>query len=349
MNISIIRWFSILIILLSVFCVGSMGQEISPSDILDTTIKITLEPSGDALWTVDLNISLNSDRDRVAFEQLSTDLKYNNDPPIPITPFSNAAAISTTNTGRIMELIEVSHHFSISDDYGSFTTSFIWTNFTHFQDSQMELGDVFYISSDDTWLPVLLENQELIIEFPPNYVAQSSSHGVSNGTLHVMGPAILLPGEPSAILIELPQVTIPTDKSSNISDALLPIVGSLLLISLIIVFISMKKFNWSPLNDLIMLSPYVSSHPLVHKYFFKIPVISNKTEKINLSPLISDEEVVLNIIKQRGGRIKQVEIVEKTDWSNAKVSQVLSHLEQKGFVDKLRIGRENLISLRPPK
>jgi uncharacterized membrane protein len=164
-----------------------------------------------------------------------------------------------------------------------------------------------------------------------------------------MGPAILLPGEPSAILIELPQVTIPTDKPSDISDALLPIVGSLLLISLIIVFISMKKFNWSPLNDLIMLSPYVSSHPLVHKYFFKIPVISNKTEKINLSPLISDEEVVLNIIKQRGGRIKQVEIVEKTDWSNAKVSQVLSHLEQKGFVDKLRIGRENLISLRPPK
>ena len=90
MNISIIRWFSILIILLSVFCVGSMGQEISPSDILDTTIKITLEPSGDALWTADLNISLNSDSDRVAFEQLSTDLKYNNNPPIPITPFSNA-------------------------------------------------------------------------------------------------------------------------------------------------------------------------------------------------------------------------------------------------------------------
>jgi uncharacterized membrane protein len=31
------------------------------------------------------------------------------------------------------------------------------------------------------------------------------------------------------------------------------------------------------------------------------------------------------------------------------VSQILSHLEQKGFVDKLRIGRENLISLRLPK
>jgi hypothetical protein len=349
MNISIIRWFSILIILLSVFCGGSMGQTISSTDILDTTIRITLESSGDALWTVELKIPLNSDSDRVAFEQLSMDLKYNNDPPISITPFSNAAVISTTNTGRIMELTEISHRFSISDDFGSFTTSFVWTNFTHFQDSQMELGDVFYLSPDDTWLPVLLANQELIVEFPPNYIAQSSSHGVSNGTLHVMGPSILSPGEPSAVLIELPQVTPPTDNSFDLSDVLLPIIGSLLLISLIIVFISMKKFNWSPLNDLIMLSPYVSSHPLIHKYFFKLPVISNKTEKINLLPLISDEEVVLNIIKQRGGRIKQVEIVEKTDWSNAKVSQILSHLEQKGFVDKLRIGRENLISLRLPK
>ena len=63
-------------------------------------------------------------------------------------------------------------------------------------------------------------------------------------------------------------------------------------------------------------------------------------------PLISDEELVLSIIRRQGGRIKQVDIVEKTDWSNAKVSQTLSHLERKGFIEKLRIGRENLISLR---
>jgi uncharacterized membrane protein len=36
--------------------------------------------------------------------------------------------------------------------------------------------------------------------------------------------------------------------------------------------------------------------------------------------------------------------VKETGWSNAKVSQLLSSMEEDGRVDKLRIGRENLIS-----
>jgi uncharacterized membrane protein len=43
--------------------------------------------------------------------------------------------------------------------------------------------------------------------------------------------------------------------------------------------------------------------------------------------------------------MKQVDIVEATDWSNAKVSQLLTEMAEDGQVDKLRIGRENLISL----
>jgi uncharacterized membrane protein len=43
--------------------------------------------------------------------------------------------------------------------------------------------------------------------------------------------------------------------------------------------------------------------------------------------------------------MKQASIVEETGWSNAKVSQLLSAMDEAGRVDKLRIGRENLISL----
>jgi uncharacterized membrane protein len=42
--------------------------------------------------------------------------------------------------------------------------------------------------------------------------------------------------------------------------------------------------------------------------------------------------------------MKQANIVKETGWSNAKVSQLLSAMEGKGRIDKLRIGRENLIS-----
>ena len=60
--------------------------------------------------------------------------------------------------------------------------------------------------------------------------------------------------------------------------------------------------------------------------------------------LLSDEEYVEALIERNGGRMKQANIVSETDWSNAKVSQLLSAMAEEGRVEKLRIGRENLIS-----
>ncbi|WP_436928670.1 helix-turn-helix transcriptional regulator [Halosimplex halobium] len=60
--------------------------------------------------------------------------------------------------------------------------------------------------------------------------------------------------------------------------------------------------------------------------------------------LLSDEERVERLIEQNGGRMKQAAIVQETGWSNAKVSQLLSAMDEEDRIDKLRIGRENLIS-----
>jgi uncharacterized membrane protein len=60
--------------------------------------------------------------------------------------------------------------------------------------------------------------------------------------------------------------------------------------------------------------------------------------------LLSDEERVERLLESNGGRMKQAAIVEETDWSNAKVSQLLSSMDEEDRIDKLRIGRENLIS-----
>ncbi|MFC7141119.1 helix-turn-helix transcriptional regulator [Halosimplex aquaticum] len=60
--------------------------------------------------------------------------------------------------------------------------------------------------------------------------------------------------------------------------------------------------------------------------------------------LLSDEERVERLIERNGGRMKQAAIVQETGWSNAKVSQLLSAMDDDGRIDKLRIGRENLIS-----
>ncbi|WP_408956947.1 helix-turn-helix transcriptional regulator [Natrinema sp. 74] len=61
--------------------------------------------------------------------------------------------------------------------------------------------------------------------------------------------------------------------------------------------------------------------------------------------LLSDEERVLRLLKRNGGRMKQASIVSETGWSNAKVSQLLSKMDENDEIEKLRIGRENLITL----
>jgi uncharacterized membrane protein len=59
----------------------------------------------------------------------------------------------------------------------------------------------------------------------------------------------------------------------------------------------------------------------------------------------SDEQRVLELLRENNGRIKQARIVERTDWSKSKVSLLLSEMESNDQISKLRVGRENLISL----
>jgi hypothetical protein len=61
--------------------------------------------------------------------------------------------------------------------------------------------------------------------------------------------------------------------------------------------------------------------------------------------LLTDEDRVVQLIEDHGGRMKQVNIVDETGWSKSKVSMLLSDMEEEGAISKLRVGRENIISL----
>jgi hypothetical protein len=62
--------------------------------------------------------------------------------------------------------------------------------------------------------------------------------------------------------------------------------------------------------------------------------------------LLADDDRVLRLLEANGGRMRQVAIVEETDWSKSKVSMLLSEMEEDDRISKLRIGRENIVSLR---
>ncbi|WP_318567934.1 helix-turn-helix transcriptional regulator [Salinigranum marinum] len=72
---------------------------------------------------------------------------------------------------------------------------------------------------------------------------------------------------------------------------------------------------------------------------------TTKPESVRMpTDALTDEERVLGLIGERGGRIRQSVIVEETGWSKSKVSRVLSRMADEGAIEKITIGRENLIA-----
>ena len=71
----------------------------------------------------------------------------------------------------------------------------------------------------------------------------------------------------------------------------------------------------------------------------------DESESLSDEELMTDEDRVVKLIRENGGRMKQVNIVEETGWSKSKVSMLLSDMEDDGTISKLRVGRENIISL----
>lgn len=59
----------------------------------------------------------------------------------------------------------------------------------------------------------------------------------------------------------------------------------------------------------------------------------------------SKEEEVFHIIREHGGRMKQADLVDETEWSKATVSRLLSTLEEEERVEKVRVGRGNVVML----
>lgn len=60
---------------------------------------------------------------------------------------------------------------------------------------------------------------------------------------------------------------------------------------------------------------------------------------------MTDEEQVLKHLQENGGKLPQKELTERTDWSKSKVSRLLSRMEDSGDIEKICVGRENLVAL----
>ena len=61
--------------------------------------------------------------------------------------------------------------------------------------------------------------------------------------------------------------------------------------------------------------------------------------------LDSNEEQVVQLLSENGGRLWQEDVETKTGWSKSKTSEVFSAMETEGKIDRDRRGREKIVLL----
>jgi len=70
-----------------------------------------------------------------------------------------------------------------------------------------------------------------------------------------------------------------------------------------------------------------------------------ETAALKKLPLSTDLQEIVNLIRGHKGRITQKDLRRRSEYSEVKVSLLLSELEKRGLIKKFKNGRENILIL----
>lgn len=337
------------------------GPEGVETDVENTsqTIEIRLQENGDANISIYKQFLFDNEEERDAFERLAADFENNtSDTELSVAVFERLAGRASNETGREMGIESVTRNASATESTGTLELQFTWTNFANTTDDRLDVGDAFVIDGR-MWLPSLSADQRLIIRAPEGYAVENASTSVTNGTLIWTGPQDFERNELNATLV----ASETQSDNEGVSTLTVGLGFGLVVAIALLLYLVVRRDEPMVLPDRTTdtrgwMTPIApagndrgegsSSSPNPDP-----PPESEATpEPESNGPfagvdeeLLSDEERVIRLLEAHDGRMKQATIVTETDWSNAKVSQLLSAMAEEGQIEKLRIGRENLISL----
>ncbi|WP_435180661.1 helix-turn-helix transcriptional regulator [Halorussus sp. AFM4] len=326
--------------------------EANATDSDTTEMYLSLRENGNARWNVTQRYVLRGDDELEAFRQLAAAYE-NGDADLGLSKATFARIVErvNANSDRHMTLRGVSRSAGVRNNgtVGVLTLSFTWTNFTEVRDDKIVLGDAFWTESG-TWLPTLGEDQALVISVPGDYYIYGASPPggtIYNGTvLRYEGPQTFDRGDFS--------VTYAPKSTENPAPNGLVDFSSPWGLALVVLLFSggfgayalsrRRDAGPEPVGESgdATAEPSPAAPPSTDADDGAESATDDDVPDVEL---LSDEERVLRLLRENDGRMKQGQIVKETNWSNAKVSQLLSKMDDNDDVDKLRIGRENLITL----
>jgi hypothetical protein len=328
---------------------AQVDQQSRIGDPASTDIVVALRANGSARWTVTVTYTLDTDVERAAFERYRTAFENGSAGGLGPDLFETLADEGSEASGRPMSIREVEYRSSANESAGSLTLSFTWRNFLEQTGGEtLRFHDAVLLAEPRpekrSWLSTLEENQTMTIRTPPGYSVNSTqapSFEFVNNSVVIEGPQEF-DGDLTVTYQRTEAVT--EDRPWGL------VVGALVLAVAVVVaaVVIRRRDEEGPTN-----APTPDgSPPTAPPEGGDVPpdagaaagADGGEAEEVDLS-LLSDEERVERLLEQNGGRMKQATIVTETGWSDAKVSQLLSSMADEGRVEKLRLGRENLISL----
>jgi hypothetical protein len=328
-----------------------------------TTITIDLRANTSARWTITTRQPLDGEDERAAFRELIAEFEAGGaGVDTDVATFRNYAGQAENYTGREMAItrIDPSGRIDETNGTGVLNLTFTWTNFAERTESdRLRVKDAFLRAEGESWFPRLTTDQRLVIHGPDDYNPYTTPSAARQ-----QGNTVIFDSEQ-----ELDPETVyatfqPESPEQSLFDQLLvalgsPVaIGAILLVAVVgVVAVVRYRRDESPppagadssteaedgrpgpTEDAGGASPAAGTDEGADT-----DGESEADEQVDLE-LLSDEERVEHLLEQNGGRMKQASIVQETGWSDAKVSQLLSAMAEEDRINKLRLGRENLISL----
>lgn len=293
-------------------------DQVDPDEI---RIDIDLAADGSATWEIQYWVRLANDDEVQAFEELQADV--DDDPDVYTNRFADRmeATVATAEdaTGREMaadEFAVAADRHSLTREYGVLTYSFRWEGFAAVDGGELHAGDAieqFYLD-DDT---------RLTMTWPDGYELVSVTPDPDDGRDRV----VVWQGSETDFVSGEPRVVV-SDGESSSGYATVAVAAALGVGAVAALWWTRRRTS-------------------VEAGETRPAAESADDSRADRDPeqFLSNEERVLRLLEERGGRMKQQEVVSELGWTDAKTSQVVSGLRDDGELESFRLGRENVLVL----
>ncbi|SNR34854.1 helix-turn-helix transcriptional regulator [Halorubrum vacuolatum] len=343
----------------------------------ETEMRIDLDSNRDAEWTVIVRYELTDANETAAFETVS-DRFLDGDIGPNEARFENFAAGASEYTEREMAIEDAERTATVHDDpdaidemdvsddavaVGELRLTFTWTAFLEEDGENLVLGDALTTPTNGTWVRSLEDAQSIEVTPPNGYTVS----GTPGATVTLRDNAVIIEGPRTFDADDRVEVVYsPTGVSGTEDTSWTLIVGGLIVAAVIIAggLLGYRRYGGdggaAPPDGSVPAdgdsgvgtdaAAGSSTDPAAGDGAGSTAAAAGAAADTAPDPeedlsLLSDEERVERLLDRNGGRMRQAAIVRETGWSDAKVSQLLSRMADEGRIEKLRLGRENLISL----